>query len=261
MTATRKTAVLTGWLLAASTAWGFQPLITDDTGTQGQGENQLEFSFSHDRVEQGGLSSTTRVLPLTYTRGLSETVDIAFSVNHTSLSTNAPGVADISGSGNPVVGLKWRFHENEASKTSFALKGEVSLPVDQNQEALGLGSAETSYTVTAILAQETSFGAVLANIATGRTRYHDTLNNPDTSTVRLSIAPVWQITEQWKMALDLGTEIESAAGNQTHTEFLVLGIVYSPDKDIDVAFGLTQRNDHSGAGSTGVSGGVTWRFR
>ena len=51
--------------VSAASSWAFQPLLTDDTGTQGLGENQLEVSFSDDRVEQAGVAYSSRVAPLT----------------------------------------------------------------------------------------------------------------------------------------------------------------------------------------------------
>lgn len=263
MSINTKPALLIALLLAASTAWSFQPLVTDDTGTQGQGENQLEFSFSQERAGQVGVVNTTRLLPLTYTRGLSETLDLSVGVNPIRLSSNAPGTEVSSGSGNPSLGLKWRFYDNEASKSSLALKLDLGLPVDAQKEARGLGSARTSYAVTAILMQETSFGAMLANLATGYTPYHDTAANPDSHTVRASLAPIWQITDQWKLALDLGNETEWAAGSRNSTEFLELAAIYSPIKDLDCALGLTRSIDHRtpGTGSNAIAFGITWRFR
>ncbi len=241
--------------------WAFQPLITDDTGTQGHGENQLEISFADERTDQSGIVSSARVLPLTYTRGLSDTLDISFGLNHTHLNSNDPSTNFVSGNGNPSLGLKWRFYENETSKTSLALKAELGLPIQSEQEALGLGSARTSYALTAILMQETGFGAILANLAATQTRYQDQLANPDVKLFRVSIAPVWQVNEQWKLALDLGSQTEIAAAKRTHQEFLEIGVVYAPDKDIDCALGLIGRNDQSTATSYAITGGVTWRFR
>jgi hypothetical protein len=37
---------LAGIALSPTLALAFQPLVTDDTGTQGAGGNQLEFSYS-----------------------------------------------------------------------------------------------------------------------------------------------------------------------------------------------------------------------
>ena len=248
---------------AASTAtWAFQPLITDDTGTQGQGGNQVEFAFNRDRADQAGIANTTHVLPFTYTRGLSDALDVFVSVNHTRLGSSFAS-ADASGSGNPSVGLKWRFYENEASKTSFGIKPELLLPLSESREAAGLGSGRSSYALTAILTQETAFGAVHANLAAGRTRYRDTLANPDASTIRASITPVWEVSEQWKLALDVGNETERAGGNKTRAYFLEIGAIFSPSKDLDFALGLIRRSDRTTPSTTtnAVTAGVTWRFK
>ena len=247
--------------MSATSSWAFQPLLTDDTGTQGRGENQLEFSFSDDRVEQSGVAYSSRVAPLTYTRGLSETVDISLGVNHTHLNSDAFGTDFVSGNGNPSVGLKWRFYENEASKTSLAMKAELGLPVGQEREALGLGNGRGYYTLTAILMQETSFGTLLFNLASGQVRYSDSVASPDVTLLRVSLAPVWQVNEQWKLALDMGSTRESAAGKQTYTRFFEIGAVYSPGKDLDMAFGFISRQDENSTSNNGITGGISWRFR
>jgi hypothetical protein len=261
----RNSTLVTGLLLAAaSTAtWAYQPLVTDDTGTQGEGGNQLEFAFNRDRATQAGITEITRILPLTYSRGLSEALDIFVGINHTRRSSSAPGAKVYSGSGNPSMGLKWRFYENAASKTSFALKPELGLPIDEDKEAVGLGSGRTSYSLTTILTQETAFGAVLANLAAGRTLYRNTAINPDTSTIRASIAPVWQVNEEWKLALDMGSETQHAAGHKTRAEFLEIGVVFSPTKGLDFAFGILRRTDHTSPSTiiNAISTGVTWRFK
>lgn len=255
------------WMMALLLAscctpgWAYQPLITDDTGTQGQGENQLEISYSDDRVEQSGVVSSLRMLPLTYTRGLSETLDISLGVNHTHLNSNMPSTELISGNGNPSVGLKWRFYESQASKTSLALKAELGLPINLEQEAAGLGSGRGYYVVTAIVMQETIFGAVLFNLASAQVRYSDTLANPDINLVRASFAPVWQVNDQWKLAIDLGSTREATVQRQTHIRFMEIGTVYSPSKDLDIAFGFVGRSGGEGASSRGLTGGISWRFR
>ncbi len=247
--------------ISTTSSWAFQPLITDDTGTQGKDENQLELSFSDDRIEQAGVVYRSRVLPLTYTRGLSETLDISLGVNHTHLNSDAIGAEFISGNGNPSLGLKWRFYENETSKTSLAMKAELGLPVTPEREALGLGNGRGYHTVTAILMQETSFGAVLVNLASGQVRYSDAVANPDVNLLRASLAPVWQINDQWKLALDMGGTRESTADAQTNTTFIEIGAVYSPSKDIDIAFGFIRRHDENNTSNNGITGGISWRFR
>lgn len=251
--------------LASPSALAFQPLVTDDTGTQGKDGNQLEFSVNRDREESAGATNSTRTLPFTYTRGLSDTLDLFFSANHTRLTSTVPG-SDANGGGNPSLGFKWRFYENKASKTSFAIKPELLLPVGADKEAAGLGTGRSSYALTLILTRETGFGAVHANLAAGRNRYRDTLASPDpdTSTVALSIAPVWDLGERWKLALDIGTEWErAAAGNQSRSNFVEIGAIYSPTKDLDLAFGIlhTTGDDTPSTKVYSVTAGLTWRFK
>lgn len=250
-------------LLLASAAFAFQPLITDDTGTQGSGGNQLEFSVNEDRASLAGDTTKTRTLQGAYTRGVSDTLDAYFAASLVRIRSTIPG-ADADGSGNPALGVKWRFFESEESQTSFALKPEVRLPISSAKETAGLGTGRTSYGLTLILSQEVPFGAVHANLATGRNRFSDKVANPDdATTTRASIAPVWDVSEKWKLALDVGRETEVSGGNKTRSDFAEIGTIFSPNKDIDVALGIIRRSDSVNPSTTtnSVTAGVTWRFK
>ncbi|MGP1679036.1 MAG: transporter [Burkholderiales bacterium] len=240
----------------------FQPLITDDTGTQGSGGNQLEFSLNEGRAKTAGGVERLHSLPLVYTRGLSDTLDVFAGFSYVRIRSGAPA-DDASGGGNPSFGAKWRFYESGESKTSLAVKPEVLLPLSADSENDGLGNGRTSGNLTFILTQEVAFGAIHINAGVGRERYRDTLNNPDTSTTRASIAPVWDLTEQWKLALDLGTESSRAAGARMRSNFVELGAIYSPSKDLDFALGILRTTDNDSPGTTTrtATAGVTWRFR
>ncbi|MFA7268761.1 MAG: hypothetical protein WC073_05415, partial [Sterolibacterium sp.] len=117
---------LSGLLLtaAATSTWAFQPLITDDTGTQGIGGNQLELAYNRDKAEQAGVSVATNVLPFTYTRGLSETLDVFVGVDHTRITSNLPGV-DASSSGNPVVG--YAEDHNQFSDSGYHMALQINI--------------------------------------------------------------------------------------------------------------------------------------
>ena len=245
--------------LAAPLAIAYQPLITDDTGTQGTGGNQIEFAVNEDRQSAAGDSTRTLTLPLVFTRGLRDDLDAYLALSHSRIRSNLPG-AEASGGGNPALGAKWRFYENEQSKTSLALKPEIRLPVGSGREAAGLGTGRTSYGAMLILTQELPFGAVHANLASNRNRYR---TGADATVTRLSVAPVWDVSEQWKLALDLGQETETAAGNDVRSRYAEVGVVFSPSKELDFAFGLIRRrnDDHPGATTNTATLGVTWRFK
>ena len=256
----QRKGLLVGLLtLGAFSAHALQPLITDDTGTQGSGGNQLEFSWSEDRAKADGETERTRTLPAAYTRGVSETIDVSFGLAH--VRVRGEGYS-ASGAGNPVLGAKWRFYESEASGTSFAVKPEVLLPVSDSREREGLGAGKTSGNLTFIASQEVPFGAVHFNAGVGRERFKDTANNPDASIWRVSLAPVWDVSEQWKLALDAGVESVKAGGERVRTHFYEIGAIYAPNKDVDLALGVIRaRDDESPKTRTDtVTAGVTWRF-
>lgn len=251
----------------ASPAFAFQPLITDDTGTQGTGGNQLEFSYNHDRERSAGETTRTTTVPGVYTRGLTDTLDVFVSANHTRVRTNDPA-SNVSGGGNPSFGAKWRFYENEASKLSFGVKPEITLPVSTSKEIQGFGAGKTSYGLTFILTKEVSFGAVHANFFAGRDRFRESskITNTDladTTTTRASIAPTWDVTDKWKLALDVGSESAKADNVRTRTDFAEIGVIFAPNEDLEFALGIIRSIDDQQpkTGVTSATLGVTWRFK
>lgn len=247
---------------AAPAAFALQPLITDDTGTQGAGGNQLEFSFNKDWARSAGENTQTRTLPAVYTRGLIDTLDVFISANHTRIYSPTPG-SDASGSGNASLGAKWRFYENTENKISLGIKPEITLPVSAGKESEGLGTGRTSYGLTLILTNETSFGGIHTNLFIGRDRFRDPATNPDASIMRASIAPVWDVAEKWKLALDIGTETSKANGDSTQSNFAEIGAIYLPREDLEFALGLIRTVDDAQpvTGTSSATLGVTWRFK
>ena len=242
-------------------AWASQPLITDDTGTQGSGGNQLEFALSHDHTEVGGMVEHLRTLPITYTRGLSDTLDISAGISHAWIHSSTGG--DSGGNGNPSLGAKWRVYDDTQAGTSFAVKPEILFPVSSGRESAGLGTGRTSGGLTLILTQELPFGAVHFNAGVARERYRNAADNPDTTIVRASLAPVWDLAQKWKLALDVGTETAHAAGTSVRSNFVEIGAIWSPNNDLDFALGLVHTTDNNFPGATTrtAMAGLTWRYR
>ena len=240
-------------------AAAFQPLVTDDTGTQGERGNQLELSIDQDRAKEAGETTRTRTLPFTYTRGLTDALDVFAGVSH--IRVSSPG-SRASGAGNPVLGAKWRFLESEADKRSFALKPEILLPVSEARETSGLGNGKISGGLTLIATQEVGFGAIHANLAAGQNRFRDPAT-PNSTTLLASIAPVWDVAPHWKLALDLGYESEKAGGVTTRARFAELGAIYSPSENLDFALGVIRSTNTAEPRATTNSAtlGATWRFK
>lgn len=247
----------------ASTAHALQPLITDDTGTQGHGGHQLEAAWNVDRSKNGTDYDRQQSLPLTFTVGATDTLDLFLTATPTRLRSGATD-SDSRGFANTAIGAKWRFHEITDSKTSFALKPQLLLPVSTERENAGLGNGKLSGDLTFIVSQELPFGAVHANLGAGRERYRDTTANPDTRTWRASLAPVWDITEHFKLVADIGMEWVKERGTDQHSRetFTEIGTICSPNKNLDFALGLIRRSDNRSPQSVSHSAtlGVTWRY-
>lgn len=63
-------------------AWALQPLITDDTGTQGAGGQQVELSWTRERMRAGPARDSAQSGAPTYTFGATDTLDLSASLGH-----------------------------------------------------------------------------------------------------------------------------------------------------------------------------------
>ena len=248
--------------LFATHAAALQPLITDDTSTQGSGGNQLELSLNQSRITTRGVSDQSGSLAAVYTRGVAETVDLYAGAVYVDLRPGG-GSDEARGAGNPTVGAKWRFLDTSTGGTSAAAKLEILVPVSGSAEAVGLGSASTGGNLTLILSQDLPFGAIHVNASAGRLRYRASGNNPDSTPMRLSAAPVWQLTPQWRLALDLGAQWVRSSEQRVRTGFVELGAIWSPKDDLDLALGVIQTADNQNPRTRALAAtaGLTWRFR
>ena len=253
-----------GGLLALlpATVWAFQPLVTDDTGTQGAASNQIEAAYNRTTDRAPGTRVVTHEIPLVFTRGITDALDLYVGLARQKIVPDALAAVE-RGWGNTAVGAKWRFYENDASKLSFALKPEIQFPVSDNREARGLGTARATYGLGLIMTQETGFGAVHANLMANRANYSDAALNAAVrrTSYRLSVAPVWDVTTGWKLALDAGLVTNPDRDSRARMGYVELGTIYSPDKNLDLALGVIRNIIDGSAHTLQATIGLTWRFR
>ena len=288
--------------LGSVSAYALQPLNTDDTGTQGAGGNQLELSVDSTRLRESGQfgrsgRDRTTETAVTYTRGITETLDVSLGVPYL---RNRPGLKDpgtgehdksTSGMGNTSISAKWRFFDNEASGTSLAIAPEILIPVSSSRQKDDLGAGRVSGGVALLLTQEVPFGAVHVNLGVGKERMRSLKNveNPgdrqsaqSNRSTSFSVAPVWEVTETFQLALDVGVErvkegkvrYEDGLGGEDMTRslsrtgrFVGLGAIWTPHKDVDLALGyfrskMNGSNSHAVATEKedSIRAGVTFRF-
>jgi hypothetical protein len=257
-------------VLLISICWGgyappvaaYQPLITDDTSTQGTGGNQLEVAINREEYKSGGITTTTKTFPLTYTRGATEALDLYGSVSHGRIDSDDPS-AEARGHGNPVLGLKWRFYDDKAQKLSMAFKPELQIGSSASDERRGVSIGRNGYSGQLILTQETSFGAVHANYAFTRVNYALESNRAQnrSNLQRLSAVPVFDFAPEWAIAIDAGITTNSKRSERSMMGYAELGLIWSPNKDLDLALGWIAYGRDGEPRTSTVTAGVTWRFR
>ncbi|MCC6533092.1 MAG: transporter [Burkholderiales bacterium] len=237
-----------------------QPLITDDTGTQSAGGNQIELALNRLKLESLGEATRTQTASLVYTRGLTDALDAYGGVNQQRIRASAAG-ANADGSGNPLLGLKWRWWEDEAAKRSLALKPELQLGISTDAERRGLGSGRTGYGASIILTQETAFGAVHANLAANRVGYALPENQAAhrKALYRLSVAPVVDVAENFKLVFDLGLATHPHREQRARSGYAELGAILNLGKNLDVAFGYVSNLADGEPRARTLTAGITWR--
>ncbi len=116
-------------LLYAESSFPAIPLITDDTGTQGEGNFQLELFAEYGQAGEATITTTMSALSAMLTYGVIDTVDIILGIPYQAWSANNSGAESVvKGNGLAVLALeaKWRFYEKEG--LSFALKPGFTIP-------------------------------------------------------------------------------------------------------------------------------------
>lgn len=78
---------------------------------------------------------------------------------------------------------------------------------------------------------------------------------------RLSVAPVWDVSGHWKLALDAGLVTNPDRTAKARSGYAEIGAIYSPGKDLDLALGVIRNIMDGSANSAQLTAGLTWRFR
>lgn len=234
----------------SSLARAAHPFITDDTGTQGAGNWQLELMAQRDRhgaladagvgpVQQRNRSTLFNPV-LTY--GIGETVDIAVGVNYLRSRTSENGLLaqDASGKGDSSLELKWRFYDKEGA--SLALKPALSVPTGNEDKGLGTGRAYWSVNFIGMV--EPRPWAVFGNVAYTRPRYQlaqDTADNRE-RLWRASAGATLAVSGNVRLAGEAGARTNEARNDPflpgRYARFAMLGAIYSPTDKIDLDVGV-----------------------
>ncbi|MBU3626077.1 hypothetical protein ICN48_07495 [Polynucleobacter sp. JS-Safj-400b-B2] len=268
-------------LLIPTLVFAFEPLNTDDAATVKAGGNQIEqYFFSINRqgssqqadIITPGEEYTGRIdakaFPFTYTRGLSDQVEASISATY----FNEPS-GTYSKFANYVLASKWRFYEDENLGYALAIKPTVVLPAGKQQQVAGLGLAAFNYGVNFIASKYWQDIELHLNAVYMRSPYNTNYSVGTTTELNrtniflISIAPVWSISKNFKIALDIGAATNPPSSEQYLSHYALIAGIYSLTDSIDLGVSYMRTGSNYGetfasqqAGATRSEVGVTWRF-
>ena len=250
--------ILLGMLLLPAAVWAAHPLITDDAGTQGKGNFQLEVNGQYDSDEETVSDITVKSegwqVGSTLSYGIIESVDLVLTLNYLWDKSKEDGftVYDVNGISDMVFEVKWRFYENDG--LGLALKPGVVFPTGDDDK--GLGAGKTGYHLYFIASQELAPWAFHLNI--GYIGNENKLNE-EKDLWHVSLATTYDVVENLKIVGNIGVERNPDTAADNDPAFILGGLIYSISKsfdiDLGVKYGLT-----SSETDLSVLAGLSFRF-
>lgn len=231
----RKTLIAPAALLTAgfvTSAGAAHPLLTEDTGTQGEGNYQIELMVDRTRDHPPGATVRELQTAAVLSHGLLENVDLQVGLpymrqhSHDVLGRHAE-----RGSHDASVDLKWRFHEDNGLSLGF--KPGITLPT--GDERRGLGAGRTTWGALLILSWEPGDWAFHTHAGV---RHNNNAVGQRTTLSHLSGALTWKATEQLKLVADLSADTHPDRADRGSLRYRILGLIYSPTPAFDLDAGL-----------------------
>lgn len=228
----RKAVLISALLLPAAPGFAAHPLITEDTGTQGQNNWQLELTAEYGREEAGGTKDNAADFASVLAYGLRDNLDLMLTLPYAHVESKTDGVTTTThGLGDVGLDAKWRFFE--AGSLSVALKAGMTFST--GDEADGLGAGKSNYSANLVTSYETEPWGYHLHLGYIRNR---NVHDERESIRHASIAVTRMATENLKLVVDLGGFTTADRAFDQSTSFLTLGAIYAVNDDFDIDVGL-----------------------
>jgi len=209
--------------ISAVSAHAAHPLITEDTGTQGTGRQQLEIFREDNKL--GGTGRRDEIYTGVLSHGVSDSADLQVGLPW--YRSDPDGLGDVS------LDLKWRFFNREA--LSFALKPGITLPI--GNEANGHGTGKMTWGSLFIVSYAP--GAIALHAHLGYRRNDNKLGERETLR-QLAAAATYRVGAV-RFVGELTRETNPVPGGRT-VRYSTLGMIWSPTRDLDLDVGYRQGN-------------------
>lgn len=235
-----------GWLGAACAAHGAHPLVTEDAGTQGAGNAELENAFSWTRDGE----NRSFVFQPQLSWGLLPALDLIVAPSWLRNQTAEDGTA--RGRGDTLLDVKWRFHED--GPLSLALRAGVLFPTGASGPGLSNGKP-SSHALLAMtfdaapLALHGNLGYVRGPSLPGLRRdlYH------------VSAAAVFTANASLAFAANVGFDSSPDAAQKSWPGTLLLGVIYTLRSGLDIDAGYQVKLNDAAPARQWLAG-ITYRW-
>ncbi len=233
-------------------AYAAHPLITEDTGTQGKGNFQLELTGERGResTDAGTLRADQPAAVIAY--GLVDSADLQVGTSYLRLSLD-DGITQVRNAGfsDVTVDVKWRFLER--GPLSLALKPGIIIPTGSEARGLGRGN----WAGGALLVFSYEPGPVAFHSHLGY--LYNNIVGERRSLWHVSGAVTWQATDQLKLVADVAYDTNPLTFGADGVFRTVLGAIYSPVKNVDLDIGVKRGHQRPALGVAWLAG-VTVRW-
>jgi hypothetical protein len=231
--------------LAAPAARAAHPLQTEDTGTQGAGNVEIENGLQRARFD----STTLTTYQPQVSVGLATTVD---AIVQPALVWQRADGSSVSGLGDTNVDGKWRFWGSDP--WSFAIRAGVLAPTSQH--ALGLPHGDVSEHALLVATWDDSPTTVHANL--GFTHFPGGAGGRQ-NVAHMSAAVMQQVNERLILTADGELDQDPDPSRKAWPGALLGGVIWTakPGLDLDVGY---QRSFNAQAVTRQWMAGLTYRF-
>lgn len=224
------------------------PLITEDTGTQGEGRWQLEANAESTRGERTGARVRGFQPAATLSYGFAENADLQLTQPWRREET--AGMVT-KGPLDSAIDVKWRFFQKGA--LSAALKPGLTLATGDDSE--GLGAGRSGWGTLLILSYQP--GALAAHAHAGYRRNRNRLGERESLT-HFSAAVTCEVGKL-KLVADLARNTNPDPAATDDERYLVLGAIWAARPDFDLDFGIKLGHD-SAVLERALLFGAAWRW-
>jgi len=225
----------------SSASFAAHPLITDDTGTQGKGNTQLEINgetgYDKEKVDGVTIKARESEIAAAISYGIQDNIDIVLGLPYVWINEKEDGdvTADENGISDISVEVKWMFYENEG--LSLALKPGLTFPTGDEEK--GLGSGRMSYGLTFITTKEIEPWAFHLNLAYTHNEYKlEEDNDANRKDIwHVSFASQVEVVKDLSIVANIGVEKNADKASNTHPAFILGGLIYSLSENVDIDMG------------------------